>query len=259
MRLGNGGREHRCEKRGRISAAIGRRRLLIPAAPQPIKAGLFGTRDYDSALRLKAAGTKGTGDESPPPPVQTWSCSTRHTKTVAERGGERELVAADQIEHPLHLIPEVAPPFELAQTATTEPFGTGCSSSAGIPLLAAAPGSLPLLNDTFTVQMTSLPTLALHQTFGIVGLSKTIWAGFTLPQDLGFIGIPGCTQYVSVDASVLLPPDTGTATWDIPIPNDQSLNGLVFYLQGVVQDFEPLTSGGAIQWSVTNALEGVIR
>ena len=147
----------------------------------------------------------------------------------------------------------------LAPTATTEPFGTGCPSSAGIPMLAAAPGSLPFINNTFTVELTSLPTTTNHQTFVVVGLSKTTWAGFTLPQDLGFVGIPGCTQYVSIDASVLLPTDSGMNTWDIPIPNDQSLDGLVFFLQGVVQDFEPVISGGAIQWSVTNALEGVIR
>ena len=65
--------------------------------------------------------------------------------------------------------------------------------------------------------------------------------------------------YVSIDASVVLPTDSGMNTWGIPIPNDQSLDGLEVFLQGVVQDFEPVISGGAIQWSVTNALEGVIR
>ena len=89
----------------------------------------------------------------------------------------------------------------------------------------------------------------------MVGLSKT-----TPPQDLGFIGIPGCTQYVSLDASVRLPPDTGMNTWGIPIPNDQSLKHLKFFLQGVVIDFEPLMNvpPGPIHFSVTNALESVI-
>ena len=104
------------------------------------------------------------------------------------------------------------------------------------------------------IQMTSLPTSTLHQTFGIVGLSKIDWAGIALPQDLGFLGSPGCTQYVSIDASVLLPPDNGLATWDIPIPNHQSLEGLEFFLQGVVVDLEPL----GVRFSLTNALEGVI-
>ena len=154
--------------------------------------------------------------------------------------------------------------YELAiDLARVSEFGAGCPGRGGVPVLAVAPGSnprFPLVGRTLTLELTSLPTTGLFQPFGVIGLSNTTWGTVTLPQDLGVIGIPGCTQYVSLDASVPLMPEFATTTWDILIPNRSRLIGLEFFLQGVVVDYQPLVNvpPGPIQFSVTNAIHGKI-
>ena len=143
--------------------------------------------------------------------------------------------------------------IEVFNRPTSQPFGTGCPNGALVPAIVAAPGSVPVLSGTFTLELTSLPTTMFSKVHGLVGFSKTSWAGFTLPQDLAFVGAPGCTQYIGIEASVLIPHSGGTATWDIPIPNDKNLSGVEFFLQALVID--PL---GSTFYSVSNAIEGTI-
>ena len=99
-----------------------------------------------------------------------------------------------------------------------------------------------------------MPTSIINSPFGIVGFSKTMWEGFTLPQNLGIFGFLGCTQYVAADFSFPLTNMGGSATWDIEIPSNPNLIGMPFYTQGVVIDFGA-NPGNAI---VTNAGEGVL-
>ena len=99
-----------------------------------------------------------------------------------------------------------------------------------------------------------MPTAITNVPFGILGLSKTNWEEFSRPRDLSPFGILNCTQYVSVDFVAALVNNEGTATWDIPIPNNPFVIGLPIYVQGAVFDF----GVNPAHIIVTNAGEGVI-
>ena len=133
-------------------------------------------------------------------------------------------------------------------------FGNGCSGSVGTPELAIASGHLPLIGETFNIQLSGMPTSVVNVPFGVLGFSKTQWGGIPLPYDLSNLGFWNCTQFVSLDFSIGLVNNGGVATWAIPVPNNPNLIGLTFYVQGVVIDFG-VNPGNAI---VTNAAEGVI-
>ncbi len=124
----------------------------------------------------------------------------------------------------------------------------------GTPALAPVASQLPWVGESFDLEITSIPQTALNVPFGLIGFSKTSWESFSLPRDLAVHGMPGCTQYVSIDFSSILARVGGVATWEIPIPNDAGLVGLTFYTKALVFDFgvNPL---GAV---VSNAGEGVI-
>jgi hypothetical protein len=50
--------------------------------------------------------------------------------------------------------------------------------------------------------------------------------------DLAGIGMPGCAQYVGLDATALLPVNAAAANLQLSIPNAQPLVGLVLFAQG---------------------------
>jgi hypothetical protein len=136
-------------------------------------------------------------------------------------------------------------------------FGVGCLGSAGLPTLAAQAGSVPRFGETLLVSLTNLPAVA-NVPVGVIGLSNTMNNGspgpYSLPFNLAAFGMPGCTQYVSIDATVFLLSLTGQVTWPIGIPSNAGLAGLTFHVQALVIDvgINPL---GA---TVTNAGNGVI-
>ena len=104
--------------------------------------------------------------------------------------------------------------FNERTPATFATFGAGCSGSVGVPTLAAAPGALPWISETFEVQLSAMPANSIYVPFGVLGLSKTQWGDSLLPLDLSQFGIWNCTQYVSLDfVSVPLENMGGTATW----------------------------------------------
>ncbi len=139
----------------------------------------------------------------------------------------------------------------LAPFAQAQQFGTGCPGSAGIPGIDLASGSVPRVNSTFALKITNLPPQPGFY-YVIVGVSKTTWAGLTLPYDLTNVGLWGCNAYVSVDIVIPTFHLGNMSTYDIFIPNDASLAGQTFYTQGVTMDLAvPNPFGGA----VTNGLE----
>jgi hypothetical protein len=126
-------------------------------------------------------------------------------------------------------------------------FGVGCAGSAGTPELQLV--NLPALGTTFRVDLVNLPATAGFAYF-VVGFSNTVWNSTPLPLDLAILGMPGCTGYVSADGSVLRPA-AGGASWSLPLPNNPSLAGLRFYVQGVSLQQSPFTvsnAGEALIW-----------
>ena len=127
-------------------------------------------------------------------------------------------------------------------------FGQGCPGPNGNPQLSLLTGSEPRLGSTLQMQMSNLPMIATI-TVGILGLSNSqsspASGGYPLPADLGAIGLPGCTQYVSVDNTRYFLAFGGSAPWNIGIPFNPIFAGVTFHMQGAVL--------GAPTDTVTNA------
>lgn len=116
------------------------------------------------------------------------------------------------------------------------------AANDNVPLTLAATGR-PVLGQQFTLQSTNIPASA---SIGVHVFSATeITAGI----DLGPFGMPGCRQFVNVDAPVLYLPASGSASLTANVPNDPNLAGVNTLVQSVAfaSGFNPLgviTSNG---------------
>jgi hypothetical protein len=116
-------------------------------------------------------------------------------------------------------------------------FGTGCPGGLGIPTLAAATGSKPILGTVLQVNLGNLP-------FGvglmITGLSNTLLGGaIPLPFPLAGLGFPGCDLLVDpLFMDTVIGPGT-SGTWNFPIPYNPALAGFTFYNQGASLEAGP--------------------
>ncbi|MCR9244543.1 MAG: hypothetical protein NXI31_05890, partial [bacterium] len=120
----------------------------------------------------------------------------------------------------------VARGYSFQIQGTTQPFGSGCLGSAGVPTLTAStlPSQRPVPGNTFRVRLTNVPA-ALR--FGAIGFSTTTYAGTPLPADLGTLGAPGCQLRVSIDiVTTLFTPD-----WDLQLTNSPVLLGFIIHQQ----------------------------
>jgi hypothetical protein len=140
-----------------------------------------------------------------------------------------------------------------ASSASFSTFGSGCPGTVGIPALAAAAGSLPQLGSTFRLDLVNLPA-GLRLVVGAVGFSTAQWQGQPLPLDLTPLGMPGCMQYIAVDATYVRFAVLGFTMWPIPIPAAPGLAGLYFYVQAMVPDVGSNPFGA----TVTNAGQATI-
>lgn len=85
-----------------------------------------------------------------------------------------------------------------------------------------------------SLTLSNLPIALASFPVAAIGFSDQAFAGGSLPSPLDWLGAPGCVLLVSIDQEVALTNQSGTATWDIPIPAQLSLVGLHAYLQGGV-------------------------
>ena len=128
-------------------------------------------------------------------------------------------------------------------TATS--VGTGCSGSAGPLALAAL--SLPFTGSTQRSLATGLPANAFG--VGILGYTPlAVPLNNLLPQALA-----GCLLLASPDEPTLLPPNSGTVTTSLMVPNVPSLVGAV--LQQQVASIELGVGGAITAIATTNALQ----
>jgi hypothetical protein len=118
--------------------------------------------------------------------------------------------------------------FELSsQLASFATFGSGCPGSQATPTLQPAPGSLPRIGQTFTLRLGSLPLTPFYiATIPFLGFEITTSGGASLPRDLGFVGMPGCSQYVDPFQTAFVFTATSTADWQIAIPNLAGIAGV---------------------------------
>jgi hypothetical protein len=138
--------------------------------------------------------------------------------------------------------------------ATFTTFGSGCPGGAGVPVLAAAPGSLPRLGGVFTLRFTNLPN-AVSLLVPFFGFSNSNWNGMPLPQDLAGFGMPGCMQYADPWRFDFVLNLVGSVDWQLPIPMLPALAGGSVYFQAIVCDS---AANNAFGGTTTNAGTAVL-
>ena len=139
-----------------------------------------------------------------------------------------------------------------AQGASYVQIAAGCPGSAGVPSLNAAADSSPILGETFSVELTNVPSSSIA--LGIIGLSISSWGTSPLPLDLSIIGMPSCLLYTDIRRQIGLVIAGGTTTWDTTLPSTAEWIGVSFYQQVFVVD-DSVPGLGAV---MSDANEGVI-
>lgn len=111
-------------------------------------------------------------------------------------------------------------------------LGSGCASSAGVPVLE--PLTLPWLTESFALELSGVP--ANKPWFLMLGTSTTHYWHLFLPAELSSFLMPGCRLYTDVFEAVPLMTGIGASSWATTIPNQSALRGLKFYGQAMVHD-----------------------
>ena len=79
-------------------------------------------------------------------------------------------------------------------------------------------------------------------------------AAFPAPVPLAVIGMPGCSAFIDPLFSAGLPTTGGTASMALGIPSSLPLEGMHFFVQGVVLD----VGVNPANLTVSNAADGTI-
>lgn len=136
----------------------------------------------------------------------------------------------------------------LGQLASVATFGSGCAGTFGTPAVSTL-GSVPVMSSTYTIQVSGMPWNS--PAFMCLGWSNTSYGGAALPANLGFIGAPTCSLFVSIEALSLVPNILGVGIWQIQVP---SIVGARFYNQAAVLDIQ----ANALGLVLSNAVESTI-
>jgi hypothetical protein len=111
-----------------------------------------------------------------------------------------------------------------------------CLGSASQPLHVASATPQEMWGRPWVVGLTDAPPGAL--VLLVLGsIDSGPWGGFLLPQDLGFVGAPGC--YLSIDMSSSwagIAANDGSATFPFVIPNTPAVVGEWLRFQGAAFD-----------------------
>jgi hypothetical protein len=123
--------------------------------------------------------------------------------------------------------------YDVGVLASWTPYGAGCAGSAGMPVLRARAGSLPVLGSAFALELANVPG---PLTAFVLGTSDQQWNGQPLPLDLSSVGMPGCRLLASADATLFAVTAAGGATCTLSIPSATAFAGLRFFAQGFALD-----------------------
>lgn len=127
--------------------------------------------------------------------------------------------------------------------ATVVAYGSGCPTSAGMPLLAVS--GPPWIGDSLRYDVAPVPAASLPSV--LIGFSNSTWNGRALPFSLAILGYPSCSLLQSADIVV------AGRQLALTIPNDRALVGQSYYTQGLI-----LVPGGAPALGVTIGLDETI-
>lgn len=117
---------------------------------------------------------------------------------------------------------------------TFSTFGAGCPGGAGVPVLDAAPHHTPHIGQEFTLEVTNLSRSGFATSLILTGFSRSAWGPWTLPLDLGFVGMPGCSLYVAVASADRFLNRLGSGRYTVTLPYDANLVGQDVYFQSLI-------------------------
>ena len=145
--------------------------------------------------------------------------------------------------------------LSLPTFARASSYGSPCVGSNGPLTLSVINDSLPVIGQTFQMEMSNVPTFS--PCAGYLGFSNTLFNGVPLPFALDFLSMPGCMAYMSANHNFPLPPPNNvlhTTAWNLAIPMDPVFLGLHIYMQGLALE---LFGGGRFA-TVTNGVDARI-
>jgi hypothetical protein len=114
-------------------------------------------------------------------------------------------------------------------------FGSACSTTAQLPSIA---GTVPTIGQTLTISFGDIG-LDVETVVVVFGFSNQSWMGMPLPFDLAPLNLAGCNLYVSADVAEIVLTTGGTASYQLPIPNQVQLVNSVVFVQGLPLDINP--------------------
>ena len=120
----------------------------------------------------------------------------------------------------------------IGPTASYVTFANGCAGTN--PAGRLVPRDTPRIARTLEVEVLHLPQNMAVMAFG--------WNAI-VPISLATLGMPGCSQLVSLDASVLLSGTNGSAQVSFAVPNTMQLVGVSFANQALVLDLAANPAG----------------
>lgn len=128
-------------------------------------------------------------------------------------------------------------------------FASGCAGSMSATQLSALVP--PATGTTLFVGLNNLPDNAAIM---ITGLSRTLSASVPLPIPLDVIGMPGCTQYVSLDILNFVAGSGTQGTFSMALAADPTLTGVRFFQQAYVFDLNAGNPAGAVMSDTAGAV-----
>jgi hypothetical protein len=144
-------------------------------------------------------------------------------------------------------------------TGLATPFGQGCPGLAGTPVLQTLANTVPWAGLALELQLVNVGTNpAVNPAFIWLGLSDTMIGSLTLPLDLAFAGMPGCTLLASMDvlgATQNLANGVAFNTW--LMPGNPGLLGIVLFAQGAEIDATANVGGAALSNALRLQLGGL--
>jgi len=190
-----------------------------------------------------------------------WSRTSAHTKTWAQTALVETTLARGSPWYRIELhgvIPETSGAAKLTgayfsasrsgeQAARYDPFGSGCTGSAGIPALAAEAGSRPILGATLRARYSNLPAPA-GALVHCYGVARGVFALTPV--------LPRCTLYTTLDILVPLAHSGSSLGWSLAIPNDPAIVGAEFWNQGLVLDAQAPNPLGVTLSNAARAILG---
>lgn len=121
----------------------------------------------------------------------------------------------------------------VARGASYHPFGSGCAGTQGVPNLHATAGSRPILGTTFSATVDNLPV---GVAIMLMGFSDAHYGAIPLPLDLSPFGLTGCNLLAAPLTNQFIVGPPTSAAWTLAIPNLTTIQGLMFYNQGIAID-----------------------